>query len=283
MRATSASQTTSLATACPSIQLYCDVGHTVMRYDVTSKIVEPRSVSYDDLHHAYTDQNYFNFCAAGAATAVAYYWRPAQLTGRAGAYYAEPYGPHVSTTYWRASDTGTSSDTSDGYATQGRGYVMYIAEKTKPPNFSRPGLEDFDTYQTHGASAADIVYVLNWEISAHDPVYWQNYFYNQRPSSVSQATFVLDVRSDLFDYGAPVTVNLNTYVSSTSHLPNWSRSVGHTITIIGYDDSTSTFTYLDTCGRSCNGSAGNHNGGIYTVSYTTMYNLMRNWGTGYAG
>jgi catechol 2,3-dioxygenase-like lactoylglutathione lyase family enzyme len=39
--------------------------------------------------------------------------------------------------------------------------------------------------------------------------------------------------------------------------------------------------YLDTCGKNCNGSSGNHNGGTYTVSYSTMYQLILDQGYGY--
>jgi hypothetical protein len=252
-----------------------------MTTDVTGKIVEPRGVGYDDNHKSFNDQSYWNMCAAGAVAVAAYYWRPTYLTGRAGASYTEPYGPHKSTTYWEASDTGTSADTSDGYATKGRGYLMYIAEKIKPPNFTRAGLLDFDEYPSSGASYADIAYALQWEISGRNPATWENFFYTRKSSGTSFATFVLDVRTDLFDYGAPVVINVKTYSTSTVRLPNWSRSVGHSITIIGYNDATKMFTYTDTCGKACNSSAGNNNGGTYTVSYATMHKLMQLWGTGY--
>jgi hypothetical protein len=253
------------------------VTNTVLSTTFTSRIIEPLGNGFDDLHISYNDQNYWNFCTAGAAAVAAYYWIPNAVSGRPGQNYTEPYGPHKSTTYWRSSDTGTSSDTSNGFATKGRGYLMYLAEYTKPPSYSRPGIVDFTYYSSRGGSIGDAALALNWEIFGDEHFFWSL----KRVPGVSQTTFVNDVKADLFDYGTPVLVAVNTYVSSSVRLPNWTRSIGHAIAIVGYDDATSKFTYIDTCGRACNTSAGNTNGGTFTVSYTTMYKLIANFGYGY--
>ncbi len=247
---------------------------------VTAKIVEPQGNLYDDLHHSLSDLNYWNFCSAGGA-AVALYWWTSNVTSWPAGNFSEPYGTHVSTTYWKSSDTGTSSDTSNLYSTNGRAYLMYLAEKVKPPSYSRAGIVNFDYYPTHGGSLADIRDALNWEASGHSSG-WSNYFYVLRGTSgLTQATFLSDVRQDIANSSAPVVVDVNTYLSSTTHLPNWSRNLAHTISIIGYNDTNSTLDYTDTCGKACNGSASAGNGGVYVVSYATMYSLLTSLGYGY--
>jgi hypothetical protein len=47
--------------------------------------------------------------------------------------------------------------------------------------------------------------------------------------------------------------------------------VPHAITIVGYNNNTSTFTYLDTCGSACGGGT---NGGTHSISQQTMYNAL---------
>lgn len=267
------------AAACPDPQEFCSTTHTVLKTNVTGLIVEPRAKSRDDNHDIYEDYNYWNFCTAGAVTVATYYWRPSYVTGRSGQNYTEPYGPKKVTTYWESSDTGGSADTGDGYPTKGRGHLMYIAEKVKPPAFTRAGIDDFDTYPTTGASMGDAKIALNWEISGRDPDIYLNYFYGKHnPANYTQTQFVNAVKSDLFDYAAAVVVGLDTYLSSSTRLPNWNRSLFHAITIIGYDDSNSTFIYIDTCGKQCNSYSGNHNGGTYSVSYATMYKLAKEYG-----
>ncbi len=251
-------------------------------YTVTGVVVEPQGNQYDDLHHAINDKNYWNFCPAGAADAALYYWKPTNVTGWSAGYFTEPYGPHKSTTYWRSSDTGTASDTSNGYATKGRAYLMYLAEKVKPPSYSRPGIIDFDNYPTSGGSITDVRDAVNWEASGHGSN-WQNYFYVYVPTSgLTQSTLHTDVTADVSPtVKAAVVVTVYTYWSSSLHLPNWSRNVAHAITIIGWDDSHGTYTYLDTCGKVCNGSSSATNGGVHVVSQGTMYQLIMKLGGGF--
>lgn len=251
---------------------------------VTGMLVETQGNQYDDQHHAFLDDNYFRFCAAGGATVAAYYWQPTYLTARVGASYTEPYGPHMTTTYWRAADTGTASDTGNGYATQGRGYEMYMAEQVLPPSFSRPGVVNFDSFPTTGGSLPDTRDAINWEQTGHASD-WQTWaFYVFHSGAGTQSELVANVKNDIYWYSAPVVVDVNTDVTilgTTYRLPNWTRNVAHTITIVGWNDTTGTFVYLDTCGVLCNGSAGAHNGGTYSVSYATMFKLIQSLGYGY--
>jgi hypothetical protein len=76
-------------------------------------------------------------------------------------------------------------------------------------------------------------------------------------------------------------VDVNTYLSTSTHLPNWSRNLAHTISIIGYNDTNSTLWYTDTCGKQCNQSTSSGNGGSYVVSYATMFSLLTSLGYGY--
>ncbi len=220
------------------------------------------------------DQNYWNFCTAGASDATLAYWAntSAKVTGMAAAYFSEPYGPHIERHWYASSDTGSSSDTSDGYATVGRAYLMYLAEQVKPPSYTRPGIVNFDVYPTKGGAIADIRDALNWEASGHSAS-WSTFFYlSQNPSESDLHSFVT---SDIANAGVAVVADVN-----TGYLPNWSRSLGHSIAIIGYNDTAATYTYLDTCGKRCNGSSSSKNGSINTISQHNMYLAIHSFGQG---
>jgi hypothetical protein len=65
--------------------------------------------------------------------------------------------------------------------------------------------------------------------------------------------------------------------ADTHELPNWQAGSAtphtrHAISIVGYDDTANppTYTYIDTCGRGCNGRAGNTNGGTHVISQAAM-------------
>ena len=68
----------------------------------------------------------------------------------------------------------------------------------------------------------------------------------------------------------------------TAHLPNWSRSLGHSIAIVGYDDSADTYAYVDTCGARCNGSSQATNGGVWHISQSRLHTAITSFGVGYA-
>jgi hypothetical protein len=44
------------------------------------------------------------------------------------------------------------------------------------------------------------------------------------------------------------------------------------VTIVGYDNTADppTFTYIDTCGRTCNARGGNQNGQIHVIAQSAM-------------
>jgi hypothetical protein len=53
--------------------------------------------------------------------------------------------------------------------------------------------------------------------------------------------------------------------------------VSHYVAIIGYNNTNSTYTYLDTCGTEC----GSNGYGLFTVSQSQLYNgIINNNGNG---
>jgi hypothetical protein len=239
---------------------------------VTQLVVEPPGSGVDDRGMSFVDANYWNFCAPGGATVAAYYFGSTRVTGQAAGYFVEPYGPARVRTYW------ASADTASGYATKGRAYLMYLAEQVFPPGWATPGLAEFSYYPTTGATLADTRDAINWEISGHAPG-WASWYYAVQPAGgtrFSESQLHSDVTWAIGYDNVPIVAAVN-----TGYLPNWSRALGHTIAIVGYDDVAGTYTYLDTCGKLCNGSAGNRNGGIYTIGRRALYQAIAAWGTGY--
>ena len=227
---------------------------------VVSAIIEPLGSGTDSAGHSYSDKNYWNFCAPGAVTATLSYWGSNATSWPAG-HFEEPYGPYRISTYW-----------DDAHS---RAYLMHIAEQVEPPSFSSAGLPSFSTYPTTGSSLGDIRDVLNWEASGHSSS-WSSFFYEKVSGSVSATTLHSDVARDITgNHALVVTVD-------TAYLPNWSRSLGHAIAIVGYDDSAGTYAYVDTCGKACNGSAQATNGGVWHVSQSKMHTAIAAFGAGYA-
>jgi hypothetical protein len=117
---------------------------------------------------------------------------------------------------------------------------------------------------------------LNWEASGHAGN-WSTYYYTALwYNQVSQSQLLTYVQNDVGINHVPAVVDIN-----AQRLPNWHNNGGvtsHWIAIIGYS-STSTYTYIDTCGVGCNNN-GSANG-VYTVSQSTLYTAMQqNNGTG---
>ena len=236
---------------------------------VVSAIVEPPGSGHDDEGTSYYDRNYWNFCGPGAVTAALSYFNSNVTSWPAGTF-REPYGPHVSATYW------TSSDTVSGYHAVGRAYLMHIALQVKPPNFTTAGLPSFSSYPTTGSTLGDARDVLNWEASGHAST-WKTFFYQVvGASGLSSATLHHDITRDIYG-GHAVLADVN-----TAYLPNWSRGLGHSIAIVGYDDTAGTYAYVDTCGRACNGSAQATNGGVWHVAQSRLYTAITSFGVGYA-
>jgi hypothetical protein len=249
--------------------LYLEVGHPPPAHTLPTatvkRIVEPPGSGNDDHGHAYSDQNYWNFCGPGAATAVLAFFSSHVTTWPAGSF-SEPYGPHTSTTYWASSDSGAV----------GRAYLMHIALQVKPPTFSTAGLASFTYYPTHGTQLANARDVLNWEASGHASG-WSTFFYQDvAASGLSATTLHHDITRDISG-GHAVFADVD-----TGYLPNWSRSLGHSIAIIGYDDTAGTYAYVDTCGTRCNGSAQATNGGVHHVAQSRMHTAITSFGVGYA-
>ena len=226
-----------------------------------STVVEPLGSGKDDEGTSYYDKNYWNFCAPGAVTAAVSFFTPKVASWPAGTF-EEPYGPYRIKTYWGDE--------------RGRAFLMHVAMQSDPPDFTEPGLPSFSTYPTRGSGLGDIRDVLNWEASGHAST-WSTFFYQRvSASGLSSATLHADVARDIWG-GHAVVATVN-----TSYLPNWSRSLGHAIAIVGYDDGKGTYEYVDTCGKACNGSAQATNGGVWQISQTKMHSAITSLGAGYA-
>jgi hypothetical protein len=263
-------------------------------------IVEPLGRGKDAKGNAFTDKNYWNLCEAGATTAALYYWQQAtghpNVTGMAG-YFLDPYaaegvawpspGPAVVRgsdgkpigTYW------SGTDKVNGYTAHARGYIMYIGMVMQPPGWQSKGQPVYadakgkPLYPTIGAPRTSIQAALNWEASGKDESGWIEYWYASvmrfEPTAARdlQMAVTLDVGRD----GVPVVVELDTH-----GLPNWQAGsktphIRHAVTIVGYDNSAKppTYTYIDTCGHSCNGRAGNGNGQLHAIAQSQMIAAMQ--------
>jgi hypothetical protein len=254
----------------------------VLDISTTRYIVEPEgNTRKDDAGHTYTDNNYWNFCGPGAEAVVLYYspWRSNPKYGTVNTYYKEQYGPHVSNTFW----TSPSNDATYGYKTVWRPSIMYLAEYSKPPNFSSPGVDDFSTYPTKGSKTSDVCDSLNWEASDHTKASSYcgsgSYWYVEVSGASSFHSHVVSDVNTTHDgqTGWALWAAVNTYKDSSHRLPNWSKSVIHAIAVVGYDDSAGTYTYIDTCGEHCNGSSGNQKvARNFTVSQSELHSIMVN-------
>jgi hypothetical protein len=260
----------------------------------TKWIVEPPGYGHDEKGTHYTNLTYWNLCGPGAATVALYYWQ--QLTGRPNVtgtkgYFLDPYaaegaswpspGPAVAMsngrpvgTYW------SGTDTVNGFTARGRGFLMYMAMEVQPATWQSTGITVFadgdgnPLYPTRGASRANIQTGLNWEISGHDAATWTEAWY--APVSKADPTLARDLQTavmlDVGRDGVPVVAAVDTY-----DLPNWQAGgstphTRHAIAIVGYDNTASppTFSYIDTCGRSCNSRGGNGYGQVHVIAQSAM-------------
>lgn len=257
-------------------------------------IVEPTGSGSDEKGRSYYNLSYWNLCGPGAATVALYYWQ--QLTGRPNVtgmagYFVDPYaaegaawpspGPSLpSTSGKRIGTYWSGSDTVNGFTAHGRGFIMYMAMLSQPAAWSATGIAVFagqsgtPLYPTRGASRQNIQAGLNWEVSGQDSSTWLDAWYasvtraDPNLARDLQAAVTLDVGRD----GVPVVVALDTY-----DLPNWQAGtatphIRHSVAIVGYDNAANppTYTYLDTCGRSCNSRGGNQNGQIHVIAQSKM-------------
>jgi hypothetical protein len=265
----------------------------------TRWIVEPPGYGSDEKGNHYSDLSYWNLCGDGAATVALWYWQQLtghpDVTGIAG-YFLDPYanegvpwptgGPTVAVsngtrigTYW------SGSDRVSGFTANGRGFLMYLAMAAQPATWQATGLAVFARggkalYPTAGTSRQNILAGLNWEVSGHDPNTWTEAYYTSVIRSDPtlardlSAAVTLDVGRD----GVPVVAAVDTF-----NLPNWQAGSAtphtrHAVAIVGYDNTSKppTFTYIDTCGRSCNDRGGNQNGQIHVIPQSQMVLAIQN-------
>lgn len=260
----------------------------------TRWIVEPPGSGHDEKGIRYSDLSFWNLCGPGAATVTLYYWQ--QLTGRpnvtaTAGWFLDPYaaegaawpspGPAVAVsngkrvgTYW------SGSDAVSGFTAHGRGFILYMAMEAQPPTWQSAGIAVFadadgqPLYPTRGASRQNIQTGLNWEISGHNANDWTEAWYagvsKDDPTLERdlQTAVMLDVGRD----GVPVVAAVDTY-----DLPNWQAGAKtphtrHAIAIVGYDNTANppTYSYIDTCGRSCNNRGGNGYGQVHVISQSAM-------------
>jgi hypothetical protein len=162
--------------------------------------------------------------------------------------------------------------------------MMYIAWQSYPPSYYNAGEETYLTYSKTGnegppnyqddayTAIPDLVNDLNWEASGENRSDWSNYFYTEVNPGLSLSTLITDVQDDDYLSQVPPVVSVN-----DGDLPDWQGSHyaggSHFVAIIGYDQNTDMFTYIETC---ANSPAGCETSGIghYTVSESTMLNAI---------
>jgi len=241
----------------------------------TQYVIEPEGAGDKDDRNprvAFTDSNYWSFCTAGASAVTVSYMNggTTKLTAWPAGFFIEPLynppqgSPRVST-YWASSDWDATTPT---YFTKGRNFLMYMAEQVFPPSYGYPGVVDF--YSVSG-TLADMRDAVNWEGSGHAGN-WANYFYvDVGKGSLTEATFHSDIKIDIGSYKAAVIV-----IVHTDYLPGWDPNLNahHAITVVGYNDNNSTYTYIDTCGGQCGSNSDN---AVHTIGRQALYDAMVNY------
>jgi hypothetical protein len=265
----------------------------------TRWIVEPPGYGADEKGDRYSDLSYWNLCGDGSMAVTLWYWQQLtggpDVTGTAG-YFLDPYaneavawptnGPTIALsggarlgTYW------SGSDAVSGFTAHGRGFVMYLAMAAQPATWQSTGLSVFSRngkpiYPTSGTPRTNIQTGLNWEVSGHNASNWTEAYYASviRPDPTLTRDLATAVMLDVGRDGVPVVGAVDAY-----NLPNWQAGSAtphtrHAIAIVGYDNTTKppTFTYVDTCGRSCNARGGNQNGGLHVISQSQMVAAIQN-------
>jgi hypothetical protein len=162
---------------------------------------------------------------------------------------------------------------------------MYLAMAAQPATWQSAGLSVFarsgkPLYPTSGTPRTNIQTGLNWEVSGHDPSNWTQAYYASviRPDPTLARDLTAAVMLDIGRDGVPVVAAVDAY-----NLPNWQAGSAtphtrHAIAIVGYDNTANppTFTYIDTCGRSCNNRGGNGYGQVHVISQAQMVLSIQN-------
>jgi hypothetical protein len=265
----------------------------------TRWVVEPPGYGTDEKGNRYSNLSYWNLCGDGAMTVALWYWQQLtgapDVTGTAG-YFLDPYaaeglawparGPSIAVsggqrlgTYWSGSD-GVS-----GFTAHGRGYVMYLAMASQPATWQSAGLSVFardgkPLYPTSGTPRTNIQTGLNWEVSGHAASSWTEAYYASviRPDPTLARDLTAAVMLDVGRDGVPVIGAVDAF-----NLPNWQAGTAtphtrHAVAIVGYDNTAKppTFSYIDTCGRTCNNRGGNGYGQVHVISQAAMVLAIQN-------
>jgi hypothetical protein len=238
----------------------------VLNTQLTGSITEPKGqYGTDDAQNGYYDWNYWKFCGPGATTVALYYWLNSnwitdqannyhEPVNRGSGYYANPY----------------FTSASNGHAG-----IMIMAEYERPATDSWPytGLMTWQYTYSDGNFGTPINRIhdaLNWETTSPQST---SGFYLVQPSgsSLTRSFLQTAAHDDIGNSHVPFVVAVNTYLSSSEHLPQWTHSIWHYVTVIGYNDTSSTFTIIDTCGASCS-DKGPY--GVNTISQQTLTDLI---------
>lgn len=207
----------------------------------TDAIQEPAPHGTDDQGNSYSDNNFSQNCGPGASTVALSFWRDFVLQG------LNPYQmtPGGEITFWGDTDF--------------HSYIMYLAtEVNLPASAAGPaqyGEIRFNGATSLGTDSEDLANVLN-EVAGES-------FYVRQLIGPSDAGLVhQDIVSDLtntsdtntFGRGIPPIVEVQ-----AQDLPDWHGGrTNHFVAIVGYDDSTSQYSYIETCGTACGGTPGLH-------------------------
>lgn len=228
---------------------------------VSQYIEEPLAQGTDGQGTAYTDTYMWYLCGPGATTVALSYWSSVNID-RGNGYYSDP---HI-TLYWLN-------------VPHLRPYMMYIAYQSYAPSYTSPGEETYYAYNPNGGDDAntfnaDLVNDLNWEASGENRSDWSSYFYLLVAPGLSLSTLQTDVQDDVYLSQVPPAVSVD-----DGYLPDWQKSGyrngSHDVAIIGYNQSTDMFTYIETCGTGQWGCE-TENTGAWTVSESTMLNAINN-------
>ena len=213
----------------------------------------------DDAGNTYNDYWYVTLCGPGAADVALYYWPyPSNdathtvsdpLPGNG------PYGGnHTSGALtWYGQD-----GSGGGQAYRLRGYMAYLAfglgnvpAWTGSGGIHRVGMLDESYWQTGivgGATLQATEEAMNWEASSENSSDWANYFYTVAWNSTYNGNIGVTLHNDI------VTDIANSHVAVVAEvnghdLPDWTTSgfTKHFIAIVGYDDNTQEYYYVDTC------------------------------------